>query len=118
MPHLCTGGFTRTLHRASVGKGPSGPEWRATALGFWSGRVDGRLLLAPRRGRFCAERKFLLFDGPGGAMGIGFFLFWRRDLFFARKRGKKLVCFFSFVVVFLLFLVVISRFLGCLKPRQ
>ena len=33
------------------------------------------------------ERKFFLFDGPGGAMGIGF-LFWRRDLFLARKREK------------------------------
>ena len=34
-----------------------------------------------------AERKFLLFDGPGGAMGI-VFLFWRRDLFFARKSAN------------------------------
>ena len=28
-----------TLHRAPVGQGPSGPEWLATALGFWSGRA-------------------------------------------------------------------------------
>ena len=40
-----------------------------------------------------AEREFLLFDGPGGAMGIGF-CFWRWDLFFARKREKKLGVFF------------------------
>ena len=30
-----------TLHRASVGQGPPGPDWLATALGFWSGRVHG-----------------------------------------------------------------------------
>ena len=28
-----------TLHRAPVGQGPSGPDWLATALGFWSGRA-------------------------------------------------------------------------------
>ena len=44
-----------------------------------------------------SEREFFLFDGPGGAMGIGFF-FWRRDLFFARKREKK---FGVFLCVFL-----------------
>ena len=30
---------TLHLHRAPVGQGPSGPDWLATALGFWSGRV-------------------------------------------------------------------------------
>ena len=34
------------------------------------------------------EREIFLFDGPGGAMGIGFFC-WRWDLFFARQRGKN-----------------------------
>ena len=64
-----------------------------------------------------AERKFLLFDGPGGAMGIGLFL--RRDLFFARKREKKILFFlFSFLVVFLRFLVVISRFGGVFALRE
>ena len=28
-----------TLHRAPVGQGPSGSNWLATALGFWSGRA-------------------------------------------------------------------------------
>ena len=28
-----------TLHRAPVGQGPSGPDWLAISLGFWSGRV-------------------------------------------------------------------------------
>ena len=32
-------GTARTLHRAPVGQGPSGPDWLATALGFWSGRA-------------------------------------------------------------------------------
>ena len=59
-----------------------------------------------------SEREFLLFDAPGGAMGIGFFLFWRRGLFFARKREKILVFFPPFLVVFLRFLVVISHFFG------
>ena len=35
-----------------------------------------------------AEREFLLFDGPGGCMGLAF-LFWCRDLFFARKKREK-----------------------------
>ena len=26
-------------HRAPVGQGPSGPDWLAIALGFWSGRA-------------------------------------------------------------------------------
>ena len=30
---------SRTLHRAPVGQGPSGPDWLATAFGFWSGRA-------------------------------------------------------------------------------
>ena len=38
-------------------------------------------------------REFLLFDGPGGAMGIGF-SFRRRGLFFARKREEKTWRFF------------------------
>ena len=51
-------------------------------------------------------------------MGIGFF-FWRWDLFFARKRGKKrLGCFSRFGVVFLRFLVVISRFWGCFRAMR
>ena len=29
----------RTLHRAPVGQGPSGPDWLTNALGFWSGRA-------------------------------------------------------------------------------
>ena len=29
----------RALHRVPVGQGPSGPDWPATALGFWSGRA-------------------------------------------------------------------------------
>ena len=33
------GGRHRTLRRAPVGPGPSGPDWLATALGFWSGEV-------------------------------------------------------------------------------
>ena len=28
-----------TLHRASVGQGPPGPDWLAISLGFWSGRA-------------------------------------------------------------------------------
>ena len=29
----------RTLQRAPVGQGPSGPGWLAISLGFWSGRA-------------------------------------------------------------------------------
>ena len=29
----------RTLHRAPVGQGPSGPDWLAISFGFWSGRA-------------------------------------------------------------------------------
>ena len=32
-------GVECTLHRAPVGQGPSGPDWLAIALGFWSGRA-------------------------------------------------------------------------------
>ena len=50
------------------------------------------------------EREFLLFYGPGGAMGIGF-LGGRWDLFFARQREKK-------IGVFLLFLGGVFVLLG------
>ena len=49
---------------------------------------------------------------PAGPTELAFFLFWRRGLFFARKRGGGNWCFFALLVVFLRFLVVISRFLG------
>ena len=45
------------------------------------------------------EREFFLFDGPGGAMGIGF-LGGRWNLFFARQRKKKIGVFFVFFGVF------------------
>ena len=70
------------------------------------------------------EREFLLFDGPGGATGIGFLLLLALGHIFARKREKKKVFFFAFLGgVFALFggdsallLGVISRFLGVFAP--
>ena len=32
-------GKSRTLHRAPVCQGPSGPDWLAISFGFWSGRA-------------------------------------------------------------------------------
>ena len=48
---------------------------------------------------------------PAGPWELAF-LFWRRDLFFALTREKIIWFFFSFLVVFLRFLVVISHFWG------
>ena len=64
-----------------------------------------------------AERGFLLFDGPDGAIGIVCCCCcccccWRWGLFFARKRETLWGCFSRFLVVFLRILVVISRFWG------
>ena len=75
-----------------------------------------------------AERGFLLFDGPDGAIGIVCCCCccccccWRWGLFFARKREILWGCFSRFLVVFLrifggdfAFLGVISRFGRCLR---
>ena len=45
------------------------------------------------------EREFLLFDGPGGAMGIGF-LFWRRCFSFFSRVSAKIFWFFFGCCVF------------------
>ena len=52
--------------------------------------LAGRAVSSAYFGACCQppERKFLLFDGPGGATGIDFF--WALGLIFARKREKKL----------------------------
>jgi hypothetical protein len=92
------------------GQGPSGPGWLAIALGFWSGRADGRLVLA-RRGRQGGNS--YVFVPP--AVGQG------NDYFFARKREKKILgVFFArkrekifFLVFFGCFLGVFVLFGGC-----
>ena len=57
------------------------------------------------------ERKLLLFDGPGGAMGIGFFVLASGLFFRAYARTKQNIP-PPFLVVFLRFSVVISHFWG------
>ena len=91
------------------------------------------LLFLFSEARFRPEREFFLFDGPGGAMGIGF---WggRWDLFFARQREKNCgvfwvrvflvfllffwgVCFVLFFVCFLFFARSAKIFFGFFFPR-
>ena len=60
---------------------------------------------------------------PGGQWELAF-LFWRQDLFFARKREKKCFFFLVFGGVIALFggdfafLGVISRFFGCFRATR
>ena len=70
----------------------------------------------PSEGQHVQSGNFSCLMAPAGPWEL-VFLFWRRDLFFARKR-EFFFCVFSplvFLVVFLRFLVVISHFLGVIS---